>query len=100
MAVASRNQSPRTEGGIESVTRPEAGLFEWDVFESSAIGRKTVEDVFNILETELALLKKYLDPSFLEPFEMFAPLDRGRTPDFNLYGPLIAHLYCFHKSVS
>lgn len=34
---------------------------------------ETVEDVFNLLETELALLKKYLNSSFLEQFEVFAP---------------------------
>lgn len=60
---------------------------------------ETVEDVFNLLETELALLKKYLDPSFLEQFEVFAPDPRGRTPDFDPYGLFVAHLYCFHNEI-
>jgi hypothetical protein len=60
---------------------------------------ETVEDVFNLLETELTLLKKYLDPSFLEQFEVLAPDPRGRTPDFDPYGHFIAHLYCFPNDI-
>ena len=34
---------------------------------------ETVEDVFNLLETEITLLGEYLDPSFFEQFDVFAP---------------------------
>jgi hypothetical protein len=59
----------------------------------------TVEDVFNLLETEITLLGEHLDPSFLEQFEVFAPQPRGRTPDFDPYGLFLAHLYCFHNDI-
>jgi len=59
----------------------------------------TVEDVFNLLETEISLLGEHLDPTFLEQFEVFAPAARGRTPDFDPYGLFLAHLYCFHNDI-
>ena len=34
---------------------------------------ETVEDVFKLLETEITLLGEYLDPSFFEQFDVFAP---------------------------
>jgi len=60
---------------------------------------ETVEDVFNLLETELLLLANHLDSSFFEKFEVFAPDLRGRTPDFEPYGLFLAHLYCFHNDI-
>jgi hypothetical protein len=60
---------------------------------------ETVEDVFNLLETGLTLLKDNLDPSFLEQFEVFAPLNQGRTPDFDPYELFVRHLYCFHNDI-
>ena len=59
----------------------------------------TVEDVFNLLETEIILLGEYLDPSFLEQFEVFAPGALGRTPEFDPYRLFLAHLYCFHNDI-
>jgi hypothetical protein len=58
---------------------------------------ETVEDVFNLLETEITLLGEYLDPSFLEQFDVFAPDPWGRTLEFEPYGLFLAHLYCFHN---
>jgi hypothetical protein len=60
---------------------------------------ETVEDVFNLLETEITLLGEYLDRSFLEQFDVFAPDPRGRTLEFEPYGLFLAHLYCFHNDI-
>lgn len=59
----------------------------------------TVEDAFNLLETEIALLGENLDPSFLERFKMFTPDHRGKKTDFDPYGLFLAHLYCFHNDI-
>ncbi|MFB6300340.1 MAG: transposase [Halobacteriales archaeon] len=60
---------------------------------------ETVEDVFNLLETEVTLLEGHLDPTFLEQFEVFAPDPRGRTPEFDPFGLFLAHLYCYHNDI-
>lgn len=60
---------------------------------------ETVEDVFNLLETEITPLGEYLDLSFLEQFDVSAPDSRGRTLEFEPYGLFLAHLYCFHNDI-
>ncbi|SNR60884.1 hypothetical protein [Halorubrum vacuolatum] len=40
----------------------------------------TVEDVFNVLETEITALAEYLDPSFFEEFDVFAPDSAACSP--------------------
>jgi len=59
----------------------------------------TVEDVFNVLETEITALAEYLDSSLFEGFDVFAPADRGRKREFDPYGPFLAHLYCYHNDI-
>ncbi len=42
----------------------------------------TIEDIFGVLDTEVTALAEYLDPSFFEGFDVFAPGLRGRKREF------------------
>ena len=59
----------------------------------------TIEDVFNVLETEITALAEYLDASLFEGFDVFAPDSRGRKREFDPYGLFLAHLYCYHNEI-
>jgi transposase len=59
----------------------------------------TIEDIFGVLDTEVTALAEYLDPSFFEGFDVFAPADRRRKREFGPYGLFLAHLYCYHNDI-
>lgn len=59
----------------------------------------TVEDVFNVSETEITALAEYFDSSLFEGFDVFASADRGRKREFDPYGLLLANLYCYHNEI-
>ena len=59
----------------------------------------TVEDVFNVSETEITALAEYLDSSLFEGFDVFAPDPRGRKREFDPYGLFLANLYCYHNEI-
>jgi len=59
----------------------------------------SVESLFNVAETETLALFEHLSFEFLEEFDVFAPVQAGRTREHEPPELMRGFLHCYYKNI-